>query len=111
TRVSVGQRVVLGKDRDRGAFRAELGAKGSLEVTDSHLDLETEFARRIDEGFRSEHFLELEFGPLVDLMADRDGLVLVLVNRAANFRMGVHRLLCDPPLAEIASRQAGFQML
>src|SRR5207302_7567081 len=32
TRVAVGQRVVLGKDRDRGAFRAELGAKGSLEV-------------------------------------------------------------------------------
>ena len=96
--MTIGQRVVFGEDCDRGTAGAELGAKRGLESAGFALDLQTQFGGGFGQQAGGEMLLELELGMLVDFVAERDRLVAVVIDRATDFGVSVHR--CAPLDAE-----------
>src|ERR1035437_2121459 len=89
--MTIGQRVVLGEDCDRGTAGAELGAKRGLESTDFALDLETQFGGGFGQQSGGEMLLEPELGMLMDFVAERDRFVTLGIDRATDFGVNVHR--------------------
>ena len=90
----VGESVVLGENRNRGPFAAELGAKRSLEAANFALDLESQFGRGLGQYPGGENLLELELRMLVNLVAERDHFVAVIIDRARDLGVSVHT--CAP---------------
>src|SRR5271155_1906460 len=86
----VGQRIVLGEYCDCRTLAAEPGAKRGLESADFALNLEPQVGRSLCQQISGEMLLELELGMLMDLVAERDDLVAVVIDRACYFGVGVH---------------------
>ena len=87
----VGQRVILGKNRDGWPLAAELRAKRSLHPSDFALDLEPQFRRRFGQQTGGENLLEPKLGMLVNFVAERDHFVAVVIDRAGYLGVSVHR--------------------
>ena len=69
--VAVGQRVVLGEDRDRGsAAISKLGAKRGRKAAHGGFHWESQLARGAAQQSGGEMFLEFRFGFFVNLMAE-----------------------------------------